>query len=341
MPSPRLTTLSWILTNHCNLRCAHCYPRSGPEHPQRMAPDLIARVVAEAAAMGVAQIYLSGGEPLLLPDLTGTIGRIGAAGMRPVLCTNATLLDEAVAARLAAAGLHEVAVGLEAATSEGYARLRGRDLFDQALRGLRAARGAGLHVTLDIAATRENAADIVDIVALAAAGGVETCSLKRLFPIGRGRDNRGSLQLSPVAWRALLDAWAQASLAQRAGPLRVSHDPLFGVLLRRRDPAATAACGCWAGRSWLGIAPSGAVSFCPLLTGEVPVADLHRGSLAEAWRACLRAVGTPERFRGPCATCLHRDRCGGCRAAAWAASGDPLGADPMCALYAPDPALRA
>lgn len=95
----------WNLTRRCNLTCRHCYALSADHaYPGELSTDEIATVMDDLRAFHVPFLILSGGEPLLRPDLFEIAAHARARGLRMGLSTNGTRIDEAVADRIAQAG---------------------------------------------------------------------------------------------------------------------------------------------------------------------------------------------------------------------------------------------
>lgn len=150
----RKRKLRLSLTDRCNLRCVYCMP----EHPQWLPRDTLldgaelqrlARLFV--ARLGISEIRLTGGEPLLraeITQITTALDALRAEGLeRLALTSNGVRLDR-LAAPLRAAGLDDLNVSLDAVTPQGFARLTGGDLAP-VLRGIDAARAAGLPVKIN------------------------------------------------------------------------------------------------------------------------------------------------------------------------------------------------
>lgn len=150
----RKRKLRLSLTDRCNLRCVYCMP----EHPQWLPRDTLldgaelqrlARLFV--ARLGISEIRLTGGEPLLraeIAQITAALDALRAEGLeRLALTSNGVRLDR-LAAPLRAAGLDDLNVSLDAVTPQGFARLTGGDLAP-VLRGIDAARAAGLPVKIN------------------------------------------------------------------------------------------------------------------------------------------------------------------------------------------------
>jgi len=142
------TDLRVSLTDRCNLRCTYCMPAEGltwlPK-PELLTDDELVRLVRIAVGLGVTNVRLTGGEPLLRGGLTALVARLAALRPRPrlALTTNGLGLDK-LAAPLAAAGLDRVNVSLDTVDRAAFETLTRRDRMDDVVKGLAAAAAAGL-----------------------------------------------------------------------------------------------------------------------------------------------------------------------------------------------------
>jgi cyclic pyranopterin phosphate synthase len=138
-----IRSLRVSVTDKCNFRCTYCMPAEGLEWLARtevLSFEEIARLVSLLARMGVGEVRLTGGEPLVrrdLPELVAQLARV--PGVEDLsLTTNGVLLDR-FAAPLVAAGLRRINVSLDSLDHVRFAELTRRDALDQVLRGLEAA----------------------------------------------------------------------------------------------------------------------------------------------------------------------------------------------------------
>ena len=143
------TDLRVSLTDRCNLRCTYCMPAEGLSwlaKPELLTDAEIVRLVRIAVTeLGVTEVRFTGGEPLLRPGLVDIVARCAALDPRPrlSLTTNGIGLERTAAA-LRAAGLDRVNVSLDTLDPEVFHRLTRRRRHAEVLRGLAAARAAGL-----------------------------------------------------------------------------------------------------------------------------------------------------------------------------------------------------
>ncbi len=133
-PIPRIVV--WEVTYACPLRCIHCYSESGRRHARHLPPKEMMRLAEAILSIGPQTVIYSGGEPLLLPNLTQVAEVFARAGVQNVLYTSGWGLQEEFALELLPF-FDRVHVSLDAPTAELNDRLRGRaGAFDQALKAL-------------------------------------------------------------------------------------------------------------------------------------------------------------------------------------------------------------
>jgi GTP 3',8-cyclase len=135
-----IRSLRVSVTDKCNFRCRYCMPAEGLEWLPReevLSFEEIARLVSVLSAMGVDEVRLTGGEPLVRRDLPVLVGMLGAIdGVRDLsLTTNGVLLDR-LAAPLVEAGLTRINVSLDSLSHVRFAEITRRDALDRVLAGL-------------------------------------------------------------------------------------------------------------------------------------------------------------------------------------------------------------
>jgi radical SAM protein with 4Fe4S-binding SPASM domain len=157
---PSLRYLLVHLTRRCNLACRHCY--LGEAEAADLPVDQARPLIEEFAGGGGLRLLLSGGEPLMHPRFWEIDALLADVDVRAVLLTNGTLIDREVAERL---HVHEVQVSLDGMEA-AHDRLRGGGAFAAALAGLRAARAAGLQVSVATTVNRYNRRDFDELAAL-------------------------------------------------------------------------------------------------------------------------------------------------------------------------------
>lgn len=161
--SPAIAWKLWFYTNYdCNLTCKYCVARSGPNVPRRALPTpLIHQLVDEAADLGFAHVFLTGGEPFLLPDIYETLAYCSAHIPTTVL-TNATLLHDKQLDRLEAVRNDQiiVQVSLDGASPEAHDAYRGRGAWLRTVAGLQRLLARGYRVRIGTTETPANMAHL-------------------------------------------------------------------------------------------------------------------------------------------------------------------------------------
>jgi len=353
-PVHRRPVVVWNLTQRCNLFCAHCYAsaRSRPL-PGELAGEEALRIVDELADYEVPVLLLSGGEPLLHPDVLGIAQRAAARGITVGLSTNGTLLDEGWARALREAGVSNVGVSLDG-LEEANDRFRGkRGAFRAALDGVRAAVRVGFRTSLRLTMTRYTVDDLEALFDLAEAEGVERLCFYHLAYAGRGERIVSRAGLPPDRTRAAVDRILDAterrlargvrlevltvdnhadavSLVLRAARERPERLPrLLSLLLRNGGNSSGVGIGC--------IGPTGEVH-PDAFSRMVSFGNVRERPFAAIWSDTRHPVMAglkrrPRPLRGRCGSCPALPLCNGnLRARAAAVSGDFWGPDPACYL---------
>jgi pyrroloquinoline quinone biosynthesis protein E len=329
--APPLGLLAEV-THRCPLRCPYC---SNPLELTRAAAELDtatwARVFSEAAALGVLQLHLSGGEPTARRDIVELVGAAAQAGLYTNLITAGVTLDAARVAALAAAGLDHVQLSVQDAEPGSAERIGG--MAGAHARKLEAARhvvAAGLPLTLNAVVHRQNLDRLEQLVELALTLGAGRLEVAHVQYYGWALANRAAL----LPTRAQLDAataTVQAARAALKGRLVIDY-----VVPDYHAHRPKACMGGWGSRV-MAISPAGRALPCHAaesLPGfDFP--DVRTTSLRDIWEnaeAFNRYRGT-DWMAEPCRSCDRREvDWGGCRCQAFALTGDAAATDPACAL---------
>lgn len=223
----RITYLRLSVTDRCDLRCTYCMPEKMEFLPRKEVLSLeeLHQLALGFIARGITKIRLTGGEPLVrrdVLDLVRAIGRkIGDGLDELTLTTNGTQL-EGVAGDLFDAGVRRINVSLDTMDGELFEKLSRRDRLNQVLRGIAAAREAGLKVKLNTVALKGlNEEEIPFLIEWAHAHGHEL-TLIEVMPLGEVDGERVDHFLPLTAVRDELEKrWTlRPSDARSGGPAR-------------------------------------------------------------------------------------------------------------------------
>lgn len=332
LPVPRL--VAWELTRACNLKCRHCRASAVESGDGDLSFDEAKRVVDDIASFARPILILTGGEPLLCPYLFDLIAYARSRGLRPVVGTNATLIDEDVAARLASAGIPRISVSIDFPTAAAHDAFRGVEgSFEKAVSGIRLARAAGIEVQVNTTVTRLNRSLLDDIHALAVSLDVQAFHPFLLVPTGRGAD-LANVELTAREYEETL-LWVHER--QKTSPLELkpTDAPQYQRIVRQAGGCGMHGKGCLAGTGFVFVGHAGDVKPCGYF--DLKLGNVRTTPLSEIWRTSpvLDDLRHPERLKGKCGACEYANACGGCRARALARTGDYLSEEPFCA-HVPD-----
>ncbi|MBI4755366.1 MAG: heme d1 biosynthesis radical SAM protein NirJ [Betaproteobacteria bacterium] len=182
----------WNLVRRCNLTCRHCYSISADkDFAGELSTAQVFAVMDDLRAARVPVIILSGGEPLLRPDIFDIARRAKEKGFYVALSSNGTLITAANIDAIAAIDFNYVGVSLDGlgATHDRFRRLEGA--FGRSLAGIRLCRERGLKVGVRFTMTRDNAADLPGLLRLVEKEGIDRFYFSHLNYAGRGNKNRG------------------------------------------------------------------------------------------------------------------------------------------------------
>jgi pyrroloquinoline quinone biosynthesis protein E len=320
------------LTHRCPLGCPYCSnPLELEGRVHEVDAATWARVFREAAALGVLQIHLSGGEPASRRDLEEIVLAAREAALYTNLITSAIGLGAERLARLRAAGLDHVQLSLQDVDAASADRIAGYSgAHERKMAFARSVTELGLALTINAVIHRANIDSVAALVDLAVSLGAGRVEIAHAQYYGWALHNRRALMPTrEQVDRAVQDVEdLRARYAQRIVIDMVIPD----YYARRPKPCM----GGW-GRRSLNVTPSGRVLPChaaPTNPG-LEFWSIHDHSLAEIWREspAFEAFRGTEWMREPCRSCAMREAdFGGCRCQAMALTGDAAATDPACEL---------
>ncbi len=322
--------VSWMTTNECNLRCAHCYQDADDKRSRELTTDEGMRLIDEIAAAGFKIMIFSGGEPLLRPDIFELVEHAAAKGLRPVFGTNGTLLTDEVAMRLAEAGACAMGISVDSLDAAKHDRFRGLErAHELTMAGIESCKRAGLPFQVHTTVVDWNRDEICDITDFAQAAGAIAHYVFFLIPVGRGKmiqETALQVRQNEELLRAIMRKQSQVSI-----DVKPTCAPQFTRIAEQLGIPTRFARGCLAGLTYCVVGAEGIVRPCAYMEQEA--GDVRQMPFDEIWRTSpvferlrTRAYG------GSCGTCDYAQGCGGCRArAAYYHEGDYTAQDDYCA----------
>jgi pyrroloquinoline quinone biosynthesis protein E len=327
--SPRPYSLVAELSYRCPLACAYCSnPIDFHAYDAELDTATWARVFGEAVALGVVQVHLSGGEPLVRRDLENIARSARDAGLYVHLVTSGIPLTDERARALVASGVDAVQVSLQGTDDDVTERIAGLRCHARKLEAVRWFRETGVPVTLNVVVHRDNIDRVAEIIALAKELGVRRLELANVQLLAWALRNESAL----LPDEAAIDRARVVALEARdrlAGKMEIVL--VLPDYFRGRPRACM---GGW-GVSTLVVAPDGTTLPCHAARSIEGMAfpNVRCEALAWIWTQSPAFI----RFRGeawmpePCRSCPERTRDhGGCRCQAFALTGDATRTDPAC-----------
>ncbi len=342
-----LRMIAWEVTRSCNLACVHCRASSlkGP-YAGELDTKQCLELIDEIASFAKPVVILTGGEPLLRPDVY-EIAKYGTGkGLRMVLATNGTLVTEEVAGKLKLAGIQRVSISLDGADAKSHDEFRKvPGAFAGALAGIDALKKSGMEFQINTTITKANLGQMKRILKLALDLGAAAHHIFLLVPTGRGKD-MADQAISAEEYEQTLNWFYEESLQcpiqlkATCAPhyFRVMHQRKKSAVDKAAGPLAAMTRGCLGGSSFCFISHTGQVQPCGYL--EIDCGQIKRQSFRDIWMNSpdFRALRDLSRYKGKCGKCEFIKVCGGCRARAYEATGDYLSEEPLCA-YKPKKAV--
>ena len=351
--APSGPVVIWNLIRRCNLTCRHCYATSvDKDFPGELSTEQVYGVMDDLKSYGVPVLILSGGEPLMRPDIFDISRRAKAMGFYVGLSSNGTLVSTDNIAQIAEVGYDYVGISLDGMRGTHDLFRRRVGAFDQALNGIRLCRDAAIKVGMRFTLTRDNARDLPSLLQLMEKEGVDKFYLSHLNYAGRGNKNRtddAHHRITRAAMDLLIDTcWNQIQRGEAREYVTGNNDADGVYLLQwaQRNLPDQAPRLAQMLRRWGGNSSGVNIANIDNLGNVHPDTmwwDYTLGSVKERpfsaiWgdtsdplMAGLKQSERP--LKGRCAECTHLSVCGGnSRTRAWQLTGDPWSEDPGCYL---------
>jgi PqqA peptide cyclase len=333
MPPPRPYTLVAELSYRCPLHCPYCsnpVDIGGDRWRAELETEHWTRVFREARALGVVQLALTGGEPMVRRDLDELVSAARDAGLYSTLVTAGTTLTRERAARLREMGLDHVQVSIQSPDPAENDRIAGVRSFEKKLVAARAARELGFPLTINCVLHRQNLDRIEEILALAEQLDAQRLELANTQYYGWAVANQGALM--PTRGQLERGEEAVRRFRERVGP-RIT---VLWVLPDLHEDLPKPCMGGW-GRTTILVAPNGEALPCQA-AATIPgltFPNVRERSLGWIWNesdAFARFRGT-DWMQEPCRSCplgRQEEDWGGCRCQALRLTGDAAATDPVC-----------
>ena len=342
--APRI--IAWEITRSCNLSCVHCRAAAEFGHyPGELSLDQIKRVIDDIVTITNPIIILTGGEPLMRPDIWEIVDYAQAAGAMPVIGTNATLITDEIARQMAAHKIPRISVSVDFPTAAEHDDFRKQPgAFEATIEGIRIAKRHGIGVQINTTVTTRNVHTLEDMHALAESLGVDAFHLFMLVPTGRGEELLAE-ELPPEEYEKALE-WAYER--QKTSPLhfKPTDAPHYYRIIRQKAKAEGKTVtreeygldamtrGCLGGITFCFISHVGDIQPCGYF--DMQLGNVKERKFSDIWTdsKVFNELRDYSLLKGKCGICEYKAVCGGCRARALSVTGDYLAEEPYC-VYEP------
>lgn len=337
----------WNFTYKCNLRCKHCYQDAGVlrnGRPDELSLEEKYQALDKMANEDIPTIFFSGGEPLAGDGFFDIAQAAKKKGFYLSIATNGTLFNKENAQRAREIGFGYIAVSLDGASAEIHDKFRGMPgMWEKSIQGIKNLIDAGVTTCIQYTLAKENLAEFPKMFKLLKDLGAYKLIIYNYIPVGRGDfGSDPTPEQREKAYRLMYEQLDQgyhiiATTAPQFGRYCQQFHSKSVVIAHYAEGKAKElgviadiVGGCGAGRAYCALQPDGRITPCVYMP-DLTIGNLKTQSFREIWDAPGMA-----QFRdrsdlwGACANCEYKSLCGGCRARAYAYTGDLKGPDPGC-----------
>ncbi len=339
-PAASIRLIAWEVTRSCMLACKHCRAAAQPTaYADELTTEECHKLLDNIASFAKPIIILTGGEPMLRADIYDIANYAHQLHLPVVMAPCGMLVDDEAVAKMIAAGIHRISISIDGATAASHDAFRGVDgAFDGAMRAIEAAKRAGLDFQINTTVTQHNLHELEALRDLAVSLGASVFNPFLLVPTGRGKD-LADQEISAEQYEQALH-WLAEQRGRGDIEIRVTCAPHYQRIVRQHPvaegPKGHPAKGCMGGQGFAFISHRGKVQICGFLETECGDVREANYDFRKIWETSpvFRQMRDPNGYHGRCGYCEFRKVCGGCRARAFAFTGDYLDEEPFC-LYEP------
>ena len=331
-----MRSLSFMITDKCNLKCSFCSKNADFANSRFMDPSFIDKTIKDALKWAdIKIINLTGGEALLHPKLDDILSIIDSYGLQARINTNGTLFNDKMINMLNKHNAKMFTISLDSSDAKKHDTIRGIDgAFNKTVEGIKRGVKKGYKIFVKATVSDENVDDIYDLMKFVDDLGIYGFSFGRTIPVGRGETYNYATKDFLKKYFDMGRKTSEYALTSKLeflidDPLRFKFDCRSKKLLEQNDISELWG-GCSAGCNFLYVNMDLDVLSCPVLLE--PCGNLKNNTLEEIWKNSnqLMEFRTRIHLKGKCGKCQYKNICGGCRAYALAITNDSLGEDAFC-----------
>ena len=337
--------IAWEITRRCNFGCVHC--RSASELEAKGHPDFsfaeAKRILADIRSYANPVVVLSGGEPLLREEVFDIAAHGTKLGLRMCLATNGSLVTSEVCRNMQATGIKMVSLSLDGASAAVHDDFRRQSgAFDGVMQAIELFKEHKIPFLINSSFTKRNQEEAARLYPLVKKLGATAWYLFMIVPTGRGEEIMDEL-IPPDEYEAMLNWHYEMEKEEDELLMRPTCAPQYYRLVLQRAKAdgegfkrrslsfsTGGSKGCLAGQLICLIDVDANVlpcSYFPKAAGNI-----REQSFKDIWENAplFQEMRDFKAYKGSCGHCEYLNVCGGCRARAYAMTGDYLAAEPFC-----------
>lgn len=332
----KLDYVQWDITSACNLNCLHCREKVIQNIKNDLTINECKNLIDQIVDFNTHTLSIAGGEPLLSPSIEGVLKYASGKFKRLVISSNGTMIDKQKALMLSKY-ITNVQISIDGHNAEMHDYIRGKGVFAKAIQAIKNLQEVGVKVGIRLTLCQLNKNFVLEYIDLAKNLGLPDAYLRRIIPSG----NAKKYNLRELSSEELKECLGNAVKYGKKIGLHVASADYFCQIEFNKQARKKAEKtqklkgevigGCAVGINSFYVMQNGVIAYCPYL--PVFYGDLRKQSLIKIWETSeMLKIARSIRFnlKGKCAKCRYKFACGGCRAYAYATTGDILAEDSGC-----------
>ncbi|KYK28466.1 MAG: hypothetical protein AYK19_20935 [Theionarchaea archaeon DG-70-1] len=318
--------VTWDLTMKCNLLCRHCYNSSQPQ-VEELSPSQLHTIAEKLSNSSIFFVSLSGGEPLMEPEIWNIVKKFKSKGKLVQLISNGTLITERTAKKIKDYGVNSVQISIDG-LKESHEYQRGVEgCFDKTIQGVKNLLKENIPVVVNTLISQRNRHEIPQLLRDLIQLGVKEFRTSRLILMGRGEDLEREV-LTPEQTKSFI-LYILEQRETLKDKIQILPDECMSFVGEKIHDYGLSWFGCPAGRTECAVDFEGNVYPCVfLMYDEFCMGNLLESAFDEVWNS--QKFDDFRKIEREC-ICDIADFCkGGCPAAAYGRYGDITKKDPYC-----------
>ncbi len=344
--------IAWELTRSCNLDCIHCRAaaRFGP-YPNELTTEECMKFMEDVASFAKPIMIMTGGEPMLRDDVWDIASYGTSLGLRMVMAPCGFLVTEDTARKMIDVGIQRLSFSIDGATAESHDEFRRvPGAFASVMKAIENCNKVGLEFQVNTTISKHNLEELPRILELVIKLGAKAHHPFLLVPTGRGEAMK-DMEISPDEYEKTL-TWFYEMRDKVPLQFKPTCAPHYYRIFRQKEKEKgvkvsaethgldAMSKGCMGGQSFAFLSHVGKVQICGFLEEEC--GDIRKEPFSDIWQnsPVFKEMRAWDDYEGRCGYCEFRAVCGGCRARAFAFTGNYMDEEPFC-TYQPSDEARA